>query len=85
MQRVGVRRRWLLQKCADAQQQQTYLCVLDAYVSILPAFIPVSPANLSVSARVKKRPTRLCVGCRHLSVNSLRFPSLFLCLSLCQT
>ena len=61
---------------------QMYLCELNAYVSILPAFIPVLPANLSVSARVKQRPTLLCVGCRHLSVNISHFLSLFFCLSL---
>lgn len=33
----------------------------------------------------KKRPSLLCVGCRHLSVNSSHFLSLFLCLPLCQT
>lgn len=32
----------------------------------------------------RKSPTLLCVGCRHLSVNSSRFLSVFLCLSACQ-
>lgn len=32
----------------------------------------------------KKSPTLLCVGCRHLSVNSSCFLSVFLCLPLCQ-
>lgn len=56
--------------------------VLYAYVSVLSAFISILPANLSVSTFVKK--TLLCVGCRHLSVNSSCFFSVYLCLSLCQ-
>lgn len=58
-------------------------CVLYAYVSILSASIPILPANLSVSACVKSA-QHSCVGCRHLSVNSSCFRSVFLCLSRCQ-
>lgn len=55
-------------------------CVLYAYVCL-----HLHLACQSVSqCMCRKSLTLLCVGCRHLSVNSSCFLSVFLCLSVCQ-
>lgn len=83
MQRVGVWRRLCCKNVQTHNSTDVSLCVkciCQHWACLQPRL-----ACQSVSQRMcEKRPTLLCAGCRHLSVNSLHFLSLFLCLRLCQ-